>query len=279
MIKRIIVALDSDSDTQVATRHAAEIARRTGAQITGLAVVDTQSIDSSARGGGIGSFYYAEKLKSKLTEESREIARSLIERFHSYMEHQDVEFVESVEEGVPFERIVEDLKYHDLLVIGKDPHFFYAHPKKETHTLARVVKNTVSPTLIVGQSYHKVKNVVVAYDGSASAARSVQSLVQLRPFGDDLNIFLMNVYHKDSDESHLLLELLSKYIQAHGFESQSRSLDGRHADKEIIRYATKVNADVIVAGAHAVSSIKRMAFGSTTSALLNDCDIPLWVDC
>ncbi|NND70140.1 MAG: universal stress protein [Rhodothermales bacterium] len=279
MIKRIIVALDSDSDTQVATRHATEIAHRTGARITGLAVVDTQSIDSSARGGGIGSFYYAEKLKSKLTEESREAARSLIARFEKYMDKQDVEHVESVEEGVPFERIIEDLKYHDLLVIGKDPHFFYAHPKKETHTLARVVKNTISPTLIVGNSYHEVKNVVVAYDGSASAARSVQSLVQLRPFGDDISISLLNVYHGDSNESKLLLELLSKYLTAHGFESKSRSMEGRKPDEEIIKYATEMKADLIVAGAHAVSAIKRMAFGSTTSALLNDCDTPLFVDC
>ena len=129
MIKRIIVALDSDSDSEVATRHAIEIAQRTGARITGLAVVDTQSIDSSSRGGGIGSFYFAEKLKAKLTEESRTIAKGLLTRFEGLMENVDVPFVESIEDGVPFERIIEDLKYHDMLVIGKDPHFFYAHPK------------------------------------------------------------------------------------------------------------------------------------------------------
>ena len=40
MIKKILVALDADSDTPVATRYAADIARRYAAEVTGLAVVD-----------------------------------------------------------------------------------------------------------------------------------------------------------------------------------------------------------------------------------------------
>ena len=63
MIKRILVALDTDSDTPSATRYATEIASRYDAELTGLAVVDTGSIDAGSRGGGVGSMYYAEKLR------------------------------------------------------------------------------------------------------------------------------------------------------------------------------------------------------------------------
>ena len=41
MIKKILVALDLDTDTPVATRYALDIAERYGASLTGLAVVDT----------------------------------------------------------------------------------------------------------------------------------------------------------------------------------------------------------------------------------------------
>ncbi|MDE2996457.1 MAG: universal stress protein [Bacteroidota bacterium] len=40
MIKRILVALDPDSDSKVATQCAILIARQTEARITGLAVID-----------------------------------------------------------------------------------------------------------------------------------------------------------------------------------------------------------------------------------------------
>ena len=86
MIKRILVALDPDSDSLVATQYAIRIARETGASITGLAVVDTHMIESSSRGGGIGSMYYAEKLRENLTQETRDHARKLIADFERFTE-------------------------------------------------------------------------------------------------------------------------------------------------------------------------------------------------
>ncbi|MDA0378587.1 MAG: universal stress protein [Bacteroidetes bacterium] len=53
MIKRILVALDPDSDTVVAVQYAISIAQQTSARITGLAVVDTKNIEASSRGGAI----------------------------------------------------------------------------------------------------------------------------------------------------------------------------------------------------------------------------------
>ncbi len=147
MIKKILVALDPDSDTPVATQYAVEIARRYDAEVTGLAVVDMGSIETSTRGGGIGSMYYGEQLRKKLTASARATAQELIEAFVRAMEGTGVRHGELVQEGVPFRRIVEDMNYHDLLVVGRDPHFFYSHPEKETETLARVVKETIGPTL------------------------------------------------------------------------------------------------------------------------------------
>lgn len=278
MIKKIIVALDPDTDTRVATRYAIEIADRFDAQVTGLAVVDTDSIDSSSRGGGIGSFYYAEKLKDKLTDDTRKIASELIESFENDVKASGVKFSDRVDEGVPFERIVEDLKYHDLLVMGKDPHFFYAHPDKDTQTLARIVKKTVGPTLVVGESYRDIKKVMIAYDGSPAASRVVQRLAQLRPFGDDIEVTVLNVHHNHEDDSKLLLSLVAQYLLAHGIEAKTVSRDGRKPQDEILKLLEEIDADLLVAGAHAVSAVSKLAFGSTTSNLLKNCSIPMLLD-
>ena len=149
MIRRILVALDPDTDSKVATQYAIRIASETGARITGLAVVDTKTIESSSRGGGIGSMYYAEKLRENLTQETRAYAQKLITEFERHVEGSGVDHIETVEEGVPFQRIVEDMKVHDLLVMGCDPHFFYGHPKQRTNTIAGVFHNTIGPSLIV----------------------------------------------------------------------------------------------------------------------------------
>lgn len=278
MLKKILVALDPDSDTQVATRYAADIAERYDAVVTGLAVVDLGSIEAGTKGGGIGSFYYAEKLREQMTAETRAKARELLDTFERSIGDSGVKHLEIVEEGVPFQRIVEDMKYHDLLVIGKEPHFFYGHPEKSTDTLARVVKNTVAPTLVVGRSYTKIKKVVAAYDGSEASSRALRGFVYTRPFGPDVSLHLINVYGKDAAESELTLKLAESFVKVHGFEPTLVNLKGGDTKKVIIEYVQSVDADLLVAGAHSVSGLKKMAFGSITEKLLSECPLPMFVD-
>ena len=278
MIKKILVALDPDSDTAVATRYATDIAKRYGSSVTGLAVVDLGQIEAGTKGGGIGSFYYAEKLREQLTTETRAKARELLEKYESSMEDSGVDHIEVVEEGVPFQRIVEDMKFHDLLVIGKDPHFFYGHPEKSTDTLAKVVKNTVGPTLVVGDSYSSISNILVAFDGSNAASRALKQFVQYMPFGNEIQVEIVSVYAKESTESDLILRLAAEFVEAHGLKAKTTALKGDNTSDLLIQYVSDSAASLLVAGAHSVSGIRRIAFGSTTNRLINDVPIPLFVD-
>ena len=81
MIYRLLLGLDSDDDTRVATQYGLEIAKRFSAQVTGLAVIDTEHIKSEAMGSGIGSMHYASKLRDKMLDEARDIAA--IRRVHN----------------------------------------------------------------------------------------------------------------------------------------------------------------------------------------------------
>ena len=278
MIKKILVALDPDSDTPVATRFAMDIARRCDAEITGLAVVDMGSIESSSRGGGIGSMYYAEKLREQLTADARKKAQDLIGAFDGLVRDSGVRFSELVQEGVPFERIVEDMKVHDLLIVGQEPHFFYSHPKEATATLARIVRLTVGPTLIVHRTSRTVKKVLVAYDGSTAAARAMRSFVLCRPFGNELDVRVLAVYKDDPHESELFLHLADDYLKAHGFDAHVMAVNSSDINAVIMEQVAGFEADLVVAGAHSKSTLRAMAFGSTTRHLVANCPVPLFLD-
>lgn len=279
MIKKILVALDPDTDTPVATRYAADIARRYGGTVTGLAVVDMGSIEASGRGGGIGSMYLMEKVQENLTAEARTEARRLTDEFEAAMRETGVDFSVHVEEGAPFQRIIEDMKYHDLLVVGRDPHFFYSHPEKKTKTLVRVVRDMIAPTLVVSEDYRDIGRVLVAYDGSQASARALRRFVHLQPFGTDLTVDLFNVHDEKTREGALLeMRLAQDYMTVHGFNVTTTSEIGTDATKEILDYAHRIEADLLVAGAHSVSRFTRLAFGSTTAALLENSPVPLFLD-
>jgi nucleotide-binding universal stress UspA family protein len=279
MIKKILVALDADTDTPVATRYAADIARRHGAAVTGLAVVDMGSIEASSRGGGIGSMYLMEKVQENLTTEARGVARQLANTFKEEMEGFGVDFDVQVEEGVPFERIVEDMKYHDILVVGKDPHFFYSHPKEKTKTLVRVVKNSIGPTLVVPDTYRTIRRVLVAYDASSASARAVRRFVHLQPFGIDVTLEILNVHGKGENEgSQLALRMIKAYVDTHGYNAHTSSIHGTDPARQIVEFAQQFEADALIAGAHSVSKLTKLAFGSTTASLLESCPVPLFLD-
>lgn len=125
MMKRILVALDPQQDTKVATRYAKELALAHGAEVSGLAVVDTQGIAREiGPGGAVSAAYYADMLRAQIKAQSHQAARELIEAFDADLPAGDVPRAEHVREGVPARRIVEDTKYHDVLIVGSDPHFY-----------------------------------------------------------------------------------------------------------------------------------------------------------
>ena len=276
MIKRILVALDMESDTPVATRYAVEIGKRYQARLTGLAVVDMGSIEASSIGGGIGTMYYADKLREQLTDDAREKALALTEQFAR--DSKGVEHIEMVEEGVPFKRIVEDMKFHDLLVVGDDPHFFYSHPKSRTDTLTHVVENTIGPTLVVNETYREVRRVLVAYDGSSESARAMRRFATLAPFGTDLNVTVVMVHDGDVEATRFLLSQASSYLEAHGFSVTTSAMEDKDAQQAILTATRTSEADLIVAGVHTKRTLTGKKLGHITEHLLKDTEIPVFMD-
>jgi nucleotide-binding universal stress UspA family protein len=283
MIKRILVALDPDEDTRVATRYATELAKRFEASVSGLAVVDTKKIaEVVGPGGAIGGLYYADKVRERLETETRSTARDLIERFEADLDFAHVPHVEQIREGVPHRRIIDEMKYQDLLVIGRTGRFFYPRPKKKTPTLAHIVKKAIAPTLVVPDEHREVRSALIAYDGSDASARTMQRFAQLQPFGTEMHVELLHVRpwvgSHFQKESEFLLELASAYLKAHGFAYVTEtSLEMDQPERRVLSYAQETTADIIVAGAHSVSAMKRVAFGSTTHALLERCRVPFFL--
>ncbi len=283
MLKRILVALDRDMDTPVAIRYAIKLASTFNSSLTGLAVVDLSAINNVVGGGGIGTIHYAQQLKSNLTEESREEAGKLLKNFKKLVESAGVEHSKFMHEGVPHERIIEDSKYHDLLVIGRESHFFYNRPKIETKTLANIVKKGAGPTLMVTDSYRPIHHVVVAHDGSNASARALQWFVQLEPFGRDIEIDVVYACNKEkeevADKGKLVLHLAYDYLKAHGYERVNELLidEKGGAGKQIINHVEDTGADLVIIGAHSMSAIRRLTFGSVTHELVKNSPIPLFL--
>ncbi len=270
MIKRILVALDPDLDTPVATRYAIEIARRYEAEITALAVVDMGSIKASSRGAGIGGMYFAEKARARITDETRARARELLTAFEGQMEGSGVAYGELIEEGVPFERIVEDMKYHDLLIVGKEPHFFYGHPEEKTETLVHLVRDIVAPTLVVGKVHRPVNRVLIGYDGSKEVSRALRQFVHLLPFGREVQVEILTVSKEPRADAELRVHLAQHYLNTHGIKAGTMVIESDDSDAEILKRSESFGADMVIIGGKSAVKSGLFRFGSSVTRVLDE---------
>ena len=282
MTQRILVVLDPDSDTPVATDTAIDIARRHQAVLTGLAFVDKDSIGADTMGGGIGSYYYAEKLRETLTDETRQRARELLAAFNERVEAAGVRHSDDrVGEESLVKSLLTEMQTHDLLVAGRESHFYYAEPEHRTHTLAKVLEEGAAPMLIVGGQPVEVRRVAVAYDGSAPSARALQKFAQLAPFGTNLDVEVVHV-RGSSDEDRLASERLREdaagYLRAHGYERVATTgVESSDPADRILELAQGDRADLVVSGAYAKKGFRKLVFGSSATKLLDDAKVPLFL--
>jgi nucleotide-binding universal stress UspA family protein len=282
MIKRILVALDTDKDTPVATRYALRLAARYNASITGMAVVDSEHIYTNVGYVGGAGMYYADRMREYLSEDTRREAQALIQTFSGMAEKSNTTHFEVIEEGVPYEYIVDEMKYHDLLVIGRESHFFYNRPEQKTDTVEQVIKRGISSTLVVLDEYHDVEKVLIAFDGSDASARTLQHFVHLQPYGKDVEIDLVHVPTSkdlaDEEESEWLLSRADHFLRDHGFSYTVKTIL-EHGDpaRRILERLEVAPADLLLFGAHSVSAIKRLTLGSTAHALIKESSIPLFL--
>lgn len=274
MIKRILVALDPDGDTPVATRFAIRLAKKFDASVTGLAIVDTSNIDATIAVGGYGSEMLGYDVWIEMTDETRDTANRLLKTFSSSVEKAGVRHRDIRKTGASYELIIDEMNYHDLLITGRNSHYFYNQPDKETGTLTKVIKNGNAPTLIVTDEYRDVERVMIAFDGSGPAARTLKGYVYLLPYGKDVEIELVIIADgnaiEDMDNASNILKQAELYLTEHGFSYVTkRVLEKGNPGERILNMQLEKDPDLLLLGAHSVSAVQRVTFGSTTHFLLS----------
>lgn len=226
--------------------------------------------------------YFAERLREQLTEETREKAKDLIAAFTARVEAQGVAHSgDRVGEGELVKSLLDEMRTHDLLVAGRESHFYYAEPERRTHTLGKVLQDAAAATLIVGTERPIVRRVAVAYDGSGPSARAMQKFAHLAPFGTDLDVEVVHVRggsEADVLASDRLRQDAAAYLRAHGFERvTTTAIESSDPANRICELAQGDRADLVVSGAFAKKGFRKMLFGSSATKLLEQATVPLFL--
>jgi len=271
-IKRILVPTDGSEYASRGLRYAVALAKRYGAALCGLHVVDIRLLegpflrDISASLGTAPYVNYQGNISLILEERGT----AALEAFETACKEAGVACETTQLTGIVTRCIVEKSELTDLIVMGRGGEHSEWLDGLVGSTTAGVVRRAKQPVLVTGVDTPGTKRFVVAYDGSVHAKKALQAAAGI---GVDWQMPCHVLVVGDSKMNYLLDEARS-YLAAHNVEV-SYNLRPGDPSEGIVAYAKECEADLLVMGAYGHTKVRELVVGSTTAYALNHASCPL----
>ena len=183
MLRSILIGLDSPDHVESLTELGIRWARRFGATLVGLAIVDEPGIRAIEPLGSIGgtpgvSPVYYMGYENRMAE-YRQRAEDLLAAFAGRCDESGVAHEEVAGVGAPHEVIGREAGARDLILMPLRSHFqFTVHEDEpDDGLIKRVLKDTPRPVVVVPETEPPAGPIVIAYDGSLQTERALSAFV------------------------------------------------------------------------------------------------------
>ena len=138
--------------------------------------------------------------------------------------------------------------------------------------LERVVRAMHKPVFVASRAFKPVERFVIAYDGGASANRAVDCVANSAML-KGLPCTLLSV-GADTAENRSRLDAPARILRDAGYTVEALLLQG-DPDEVIGARVESEHEGLLVMGAYGHSRIRSLVIGSTTSAMVRRCKIPV----
>ncbi|MCC6716293.1 MAG: universal stress protein [Acetobacteraceae bacterium] len=138
--------------------------------------------------------------------------------------------------------------------------------------LERILRASRRPVLVAARAFRPIARVLLAFDGGPSAMKAVAHIAEGRLLhGLALRLLLVGT---PSAQAATRLAEATATLRARGFAVTADTLPGQ-AEEVIAEAVRQGAADLLVMGAYGRSRIRTLIIGSTTTAMIRSCLIPV----
>ncbi|QBL09419.1 universal stress protein [Rheinheimera sp. D18] len=274
MTKKVIACIDSSPYAEAVCDYATWAAKRLNVTMSVLHVLSkAQQQDTSDLSGSIG-LGAQEALMEKLAQLDAERGKLALERGRIML---DAARARAAAAG--FELVEERLRHGDfvetaveleeetrLLVMGKrGASSADAHGRLGLQ-VEPLIRNVHKPVLLTQQKYKEPQQVMLAYDGSATALKGLEMLAG-SPLVKGLPVHLV-MAGADVDATRIQMEQAAIILRKAGFSTTIAIVAGE-PETVLHQYQQQHDIDLMVMGAYGHSRIRQFIVGSTTTAMLS----------
>jgi nucleotide-binding universal stress UspA family protein len=251
------------------------LARKHGASIRGLAVVDPELI-APPEPTPMGGDAYKQHKDAVIVERVRQADIQLAQTFVSECASAGLRGSADVIRGAALATLNAACAPHDIVVIGGDA-AFGAESSAAPTVIGGLLRDNPRPLIVVPKGAPMDGgHTLVAYDGSIPTMRALQLFSALRLRLE--HPVLVASAHPDPKTAAALADAGASYLTERGYKATTRSIigDGDPAPS-LIEAAADIGAGLIVAGAYGHRGWRQWLLGSTTEHLLDTSPVALFI--
>jgi nucleotide-binding universal stress UspA family protein len=275
MMRSILVALDGSVHGDAAAALALEWAKRVGARVLGLGVLDEASI----RGAelvplGAGAYKQARD-EARVADAHRRVVGMLASfRERSAAAGVAAEVLEEV--GASGERIVGEAQRCDVIILGHETRVHAETQDRPDAILARVLRGSPRPVVVVPREVARGQGVVVAYDGSLEAARAIQTFRLLGlDAGETVEVVTV---HRDGAAAEAIAGRAGDFLAAHGTPHRLHAVGSDTAPARVLLEEVKRRSPrLLVMGSHGHHPLRDLLVTPVARAVLDGSPVPVFV--
>ena len=277
---KIVALVDGSIYSASVCDHAAWVSQRTDAPVELIHVLGRrEAADTHDHSGAITlgertallnelaerdaqrSKLMSHKGRAILEDASAILAKGGVTDISTRLRHGDV--VEAVAEVEADARVI---------IIGKrgeDADFAKGHLGSN---LERIVRASHKPVFVASRAFKPISKVLVAYDGGASAMKAIDHLAR-SPLFQGLAVHVVTVGSSSPEVTKGLANAEAMLIAA-GIEAETSILPGQ-PETALGKLVEEAQFDMLVMGAYGHSRIRSLIIGSTTTAMIRSCKVPV----
>lgn len=279
MIKKILIPTDGSANSLTALEYGIYIARKLGASLIGLYVLDVNLIQGPMLtdiSGSVGMPPYDgffDAIETSLNEKADCILRDFQERCKKSGIKAEVK--KTIGKISPI--IIEEAQGADLILMAKKGEHFHLKEGGLLGSVAEaVVRNSGKPVLVTPENFVEIESMGLAYDGSDSASKALKLSLEL----SDQAVWPLTavIITPDAKKAAALSTQIEDMNQNESVAPTSDCeiiiLSGKEQD-EIIKFIREGAVELMVMGAYGHNRLRELLLGSTTSHVIRKSPIPV----
>jgi nucleotide-binding universal stress UspA family protein len=280
IIKKILIPTDGSANSLIALEYGIYIARKLGASLQGLYVIDVNLIQGpliTDISGSLGMPPY-EGFFETIQKSMEEKADLILKEFMDKCQISGVKAETKKAIGKISSVIIEEAQNADLIVMAKKGEHFHLKEGGLLGSVAEaVVRSSGKPVFVTPENFIEIESMALAYDGSESAFKALKLSLHL----SENNAWPLTVIMitSDTEKAAALITQVEDENQKEPDEPpiadcEMITLSGKEADV-IIKFIAEGSVELMVMGAFGHNRLRELLLGSTTSQVIRKSPIPV----